>query len=89
MHASPASTPSGPRACVFNLSETLQWEQVGKLESELKVYDMVSIGDGKQQIVFPSGEEKLLEVLGEQVRKKTKKSPSISAECKEQTNKKL
>ncbi|CAM9371186.1 unnamed protein product [Ectocarpus sp. 12 AP-2014] len=43
--------------------EKLKWEKVGRLESDLCVHDMVSVGDGKQTVLFPAEQEKLLESL--------------------------
>lgn len=53
---------------VHPAQELPKWEKVGTLESGLGVYDMVSIGDRKQHVVFPSGADKLLETLVTQVR---------------------
>ena len=40
---------------------------MGKLESELSVHDMVSIGGRQQTVLFPAEQEKLLESLMTQV----------------------
>lgn len=59
--------PSRITFAVSNVSEAVQWEQVGRLESELRAYDIVSIGQGEQQMVFPAGRKKLVEWFMAQV----------------------
>lgn len=56
-----------PRSPLFRSIEKLKWEKVGRLESDLCVHDMVSIGDGQQTVLFPAEQEKLLESLMAQV----------------------
>lgn len=50
------------------LVEKMKWDQVGKLESDLSVHDIVSIGERRQTVLFPAEQEKLLESLSNQVR---------------------
>lgn len=56
-----------PPLPLFRSKEKLKWEKVGRLESDLCVHDMVSVGDGKQTVLFPAEQEKLLESLMAQV----------------------
>lgn len=50
----------------YDMVEMLQWEQVGKLESDIGVHDVVSIGNGQQSLAIPS-EQKLMESFTAQV----------------------
>lgn len=60
-------TQPNPIESTHDVVEMLQWEQVGKLESELGVHDVVSIGNGQQSVAIPSEQEKLMESFTAQV----------------------